>query len=264
MPFDLALSTIEWGIVGSLSAGLATGLGGLLVWMLGKATLNRQDLYLGFAAGVMLAASFFSLILPGLDEARAMGASGPQAATLMMIAVLIGGASVALFNQLIGGLPEGGLGTTAIAQASHRQVWVFIAVITLHNLPEGLAVGVSFGGGDLSAGWATAFAIGIQNVPEGLAVAASLVAAGYKRGFAALVALASGLVEPLGGTIGVIVVSLSQALLPWGLGFAAGAMIYVVATDIIPRTQSRVPHGAPAASLMVGLVAMMFLDVAFA
>jgi ZIP family zinc transporter len=140
-------------------------------------------------------------------------------------------------------------------------VWLFVAAITLHNFPEGLAVGVSFGGGDIQAGTSTAIGIGVQNIPEGLAIAGALAGIGYAPGRAVLAALLSGLVEPVAGLFGVAVVSLSQPLLPWGLGFAAGAMIYIVASEIIPETHARVAGGGRATlGIMVGLGAMMFLD----
>jgi ZIP family zinc transporter len=127
-----------------------------------------------------------------------------------------------------------------------------------------MAVGVSFGGGDMDAGRVTALGIGLQNIPEGLAVAVALTSVGYSRGRAALIAAASGLVEPVAGVIGVSIVTAAQAFLPWGLGLAAGAMIYVVASDIIPDAHARIAGGGRVTTgLMAGLAAMMFLDTTF-
>jgi len=249
------------GFLASLLAGGATVLGALPILKIGRPTEQQQNLLLGFAAGVMLAASFFSLIIPGIDKAREMGASPVMASAIIVAAVLLGGAVLAQLNSVIPPLDKLGLGPDGMAVARARRVGLFVAAITLHNFPEGMAVGVSFGGGDLGAGTATAIGIGIQNIPEGLAVAGALAGIGYSPRAAVLAALASGLVEPVAGLFGVTLVSQAQALLPWGLGFSAGAMIYIVASQIIPETHARIAGGGRATTgLMVGLAAMMFLD----
>lgn len=256
-------SIILTGFLASLAAGLATFVGALPILSIGKPTEQQQNLMLGFAAGVMLAASFFSLIIPGIEQAEAQGAGHVAAAAVVIAAILLGAMTVGQLNRFVPPLDKIGLGPVGIADAmSHRRIWLFVAAITLHNLPEGLAVGVSFGTGDIAAGTTTALGIGLQNMPEGLAVAAALATLGCSRRTSVLGALVSGLVEPVGGLVGVTLVSLSSALLPWGLGFAAGAMIYVVASEIIPQTQRKIEfRGRSSAGLMVGLAAMMFLDV---
>lgn len=255
-------SIILIGFLASLAAGLATAVGALPIFGMRRPTQKQENVLLGFAAGVMLAASFFSLIIPGLAQAEAQGASRAGAAGLIVVAVLLGAFVIGMLNKYVPPLDKIGLGPGAMADAvHHRRIWLFVAAITLHNFPEGLAVGVSFGTGDLSAGTATAIGIGLQNIPEGLAVAASLATLGYGRTAAWLAALASGLVEPMGGLLGVTIVSISAPLLPWGLGFAAGAMIFVVASEIIPHTQRTEGSGRSTAGFMVGLVTMMFLDV---
>jgi ZIP family zinc transporter len=154
------------------------------------------------------------------------------------------------------------LGRSGRQAAALRRVWLFVLAITLHNFPEGLAVGVGFGSGDIGAASALAIGIGLQNVPEGLAVATSLAALNYPRLAAALISTATGLVEPAGGLLGVAAVSLFKPLLPWGLGVAAGAMIFVISNEIIPETH-RKPHETLATgALMVGLAIMLILDVA--
>jgi ZIP family zinc transporter len=257
-------SIILTGFLASLIAGLATVVGALPMLSIGKPTEQQQNLLLGFAAGVMLAASFFSLIIPGIEQAQAMGATRLAASATVVAAVLLGGASLARINAIVPPLDKLGLGPEGIANARYRRVWLFVAAITLHNFPEGLAVGVSFGGGDYNAGMTTAIGIGLQNMPEGLAVAASLASIGYSRLAAVGAALASGLVEPVAGLLGVTLVSMAQSLLPWGLGFAAGAMIYIVASEIIPDTHARIVGGGKATTgLMIGLASMMFLDTSF-
>jgi zinc transporter, ZIP family len=253
-------SIILAGSIGSLAAGLLTLVGALPILVIGRPSQQQQNVLLGFAAGVMLAASFFSLIIPGIEQAQEQGSSRATAAAIVIAAVLLGALCIGQLGRHIPPLDRLGLGPTGIAEASHRRIWLFIAAITLHNFPEGLAVGVSFGTGDIAAGTATAIGIGVQNMPEGLAVAVALSSIGHSVRTALVGALASGLVEPIAGFIGVSLVSLAAPLLPWGLGFAAGAMIYVVASEIIPET-SRIGGGRATSGLMIGLAAMMFLDV---
>lgn len=248
------------GALGSLAAGAATALGAVPVLFMRRPSDAQQNLLLGFAAGVMLAASFFSLILPAIEAAQAQGASRTLASAQVVAAVL----AIARLNDWVPPLDRLGLGPPGIAAASVRRVGLFVAAVTLHNFPEGMAVGVSFGGGDLAAGRMTALGIGIQNVPEGLAVALALTSIGIARIPAVLAAAVSGLVEPVAGLIGVSIVSVASAFLPWGLGLAGGAMVYVVASDIIPDAHQRIAGGGRvSAGLMAGLAAMMFLDTSF-
>lgn len=245
----------------SLAAGLATGAGALPALLFPKPSDRVEDLLLGFAAGVMLAASFFSLILPGLDAARAGSGSETVGTLIVIAAVLAGAACVALVNRYV---PHEHFisGREGLSARRLRRIWLFVAAITLHNAPEGLAVGVGFGGGDIANGTSLALAIGLQNMPEGLAVATTLLSLGYSRGHAFLVALASGLVEPVGGFFGIAAVSLAAPVLPWALGFAAGAMIFVVSNEVIPETHRKGHETLATSGLMVGLAVMMFLDVA--
>ncbi|HEX9946570.1 MAG TPA: ZIP family metal transporter [Allosphingosinicella sp.] len=255
-------SIVLTGFLGSLAAGLATVLGALPLYVTGKPGARAEQGFLGFAAGVMLAASFFSLIIPGIEQGQSTGLGRTAAASIVIAAMLIGAAFVGLINRSVPAL--GGIGLTpkeGVSEAAHRRIWLFVAAITLHNFPEGLAVGVSFGTGDLKAGYATALGIGLQNIPEGLTVAVSLMTIGYSRGRAVLLALASGLVEPVGGFIGVATVAAVASLLPWALGFAAGAMIYVVSSEIIPHTHRKEGDSIATTGLMIGLAAMMFLDI---
>jgi ZIP family zinc transporter len=216
---------------------------------------------LGFAAGVMLAASFFSLILPGLEAAQGLGASEMVAVLVVGLGVLGGAACLWLVHRIV---PHEHfiIGPEGPHTERVRRIWLFVIAITLHNFPEGLAVGVGFGGGDTSNGVALAIGIGLQNMPEGLAVALALLALGYRRLYALGVAAATGLVEPVGGLLGVSAVTLAGSLLPFGLAFAAGAMIFVISDEIIPETHRKGLETQATAGLMVGLVVMMALDVA--
>lgn len=256
---------MDWGLIGtatgaSAAAGLATWLGASPVLAIRTISPRLESAFLGFAAGVMLAASFFSLILPGLEAVEEGGGSSVRAATTIGLAILLGAATLQFLNAKV---PHEHfvIGPQAGAEQSRLQrIWLFIIAITLHNFPEGLAVGVSFGGGNMENGFATALGIGLQNVPEGLAVAVSLVSVGYSRVFSFFAALATGLVEPIGGFLGIAAVTWASVLLPWGLGFAAGAMIWVVSSEIIPETHRAGQQNIATATMMFGLVLMLFLD----
>ena len=248
------------GLIGSLLAGLCTSIGAIPALLFGRPGERIETLMLGFAAGVMLAASVFSLIIPGLDAASAVFENEYAQALLAVVGILMGGAALWLIHRFsphehfITG-PEGA------DPKDLARIWLFVIAITLHNLPEGMAVGVGFGGGDFENGRALAIGIGIQNIPEGLAVAAALLTQGYSRIQAYMVASLTGLVEPIGGLIGASVVSFSEYLLPWGLTFAAGAMLWVISDEIIPETHRKGVATFGTVGIMIGFVAMMFLDV---
>lgn len=256
-PLDWPLILIGSGA--SLAAGLATGLGALPVLALRRISPRVEDSLLGFAAGVMLAASFFSLILPGLEAAEAQGA-GRAAAFVVAGGIILGSLLLWATDRWV---PHEHFisGRKGVDTARLTRIWLLIIAMTLHNFPEGLAVGVGFGGGDMDNGTNLAFGIGLQNAPEGLSVAVGLVGVGYSRARAALIALATGLVEPIGGFIGIAAVSVMETLLPWGLAFAAGAMIYVVSNEIIPETHRKGFETWATGGLMGGFVIMMTLDV---
>jgi ZIP family zinc transporter len=131
------------------------------------------------------------------------------------------------------------LGHSGHRASALSRTWLFVLAITLHNFPEGLAVGVGFGTGNMQAATTLAIGIGLQNMPEGLAVATALVALEYRNSTAVLIGTATGLVEPIGGLLGVAVVSLFKPLLPWGLGLAAGAMVFVISNEIVPETHRK-------------------------
>ncbi|MFQ6707810.1 ZIP family metal transporter, partial [Bordetella pertussis] len=176
-------------------------------------------------------------------------------------AILLGGAVLLASDRL---LPHEHFikGKEGRASRTLRRTWLFVFAIMLHNVPEGLAIGVGYAGSDSLRGAALATGIAIQDVPEGLVVALALLAAGYSRAFSVALGMLSGLVEPLGAIVGAAVVGWSAAMLPWGLGFAAGAMLFVISHEIIPESH-RKGHEVPAtAGLMLGFVLMMLLDTA--
>ena len=255
-----SLSPLMLGFLGSLVAGSMTAFGALPVFGGRMPSRRIRDLMLGFAAGVMLAASFFSLIIPALDASESMFAASWAPAALVCVGILLGMFAVDLLNET---LPHEhfATGPEGPDTGSLRRVWLFIIAITIHNFPEGLAVGVGFGAEGMEGGLPLAIGIGLQNAPEGLAVAVALLGEGYSRGRAWMIAAATGLVEPAGGLLGAGLVQVSQPLLPWGLAFAAGAMLYVISHEIIPETHRSGHQRMATAGLAVGLVVMLFLDV---
>ena len=256
------MGPVTLGFLASFLAGMLTAVGALPV-LFGRSVSQRMnDVLLGFAAGVMLAASFLSLIVPGLEAARVIYGGARVAAIIAVGGVLLGVAVIAVLNEWI---PHEHFfqGRQGPLPGALARVWLFVLAITIHNVPEGLAVGVGFGGGDIARGTALAVGIGLQNAPEGLAVALALLSCGYTKGHAFAVAGLTGLVEPVAGLLGAYAVSLSQLVLPWALTFAAGAMIYVISHEIIPETHRHGFENQATLGLTIGLVVMMFLDVAF-
>ena len=244
------------GLIASILAGVCTGLGALPVFFTKKVSHRTLDTMLGFAAGVMLAATCFSLIVPAIEY----GGGGFKGGFIAVIGILVGGIFLDLMDQYSPQdryitIPEEG------QKSNLRKVWLFIIAITLHNFPEGLAVGVGFGNGQIANGLTIAIAIGLQNIPEGLAVALSLIRENYSKSKAFLIALATGLVEPIGGMLGIGLVQLAEPILPYALAFAAGAMLYVICDEIIPETQRHGYERWATYGLMIGFVIMMFLDV---
>ncbi|MBP8229730.1 MAG: ZIP family metal transporter [Xylophilus sp.] len=254
-------SAVQGALIGGAVAALATALGTVPVMFSQRLSDRTQDSLFGFGAGVMLAACAFSLIIPGIAAARASGASAWGAGGVVGVAILLGGAVLLVMERL---LPHEHFikGVEGQSARTLRRTWLFVFAIALHNLPEGLAIGVGYAGNDAVRASALATGIAIQDVPEGLVVAVALLAAGYKRALAVGIGMASGLVEPVGAVLGAAVVSYSAALLPWGLGFAAGAMLFVVSHEIIPESHRKGHEVYATAGLMLGFVLMMILDTA--
>lgn len=254
------MSILMIGVIASLAAGLMTGVGALPVLLGGTISRRANDTLLGFAAGVMLSASYFSLLIPGLEAAEELHQSVWIAAAIAAAGIALGALAVHLLNEVLPhqhfeGRREGG------DAAALSRIWLFVIAITIHNFPEGMAVGVGFGGGDVSNGMSLATGIGLQNAPEGLAVAVALRGQGYGKWQSFGVALATGLIEPVGGLLGVWAIHSSVFVLPWGLAFAAGAMLYIISHEIIPETHRGGHQKSATAGLVFGLILMMFLDV---
>ncbi len=237
-------------------AATATALGAAPILLISKIEAKLQAVLLGFSAGIMLAASFFSLLLPGLETAQAQGFSHEQSFLLVATALAAGAAILLLMDRA---LPH-----THVPGSDHRSitVWLFVFAIAVHNIPEGLAIGVAAALAD--GGEAVAIGISLQNMPEGLIIAVALLVAGYSRWFSFTIAALSGVIEPIAALVGTCMVSISAALLPWGLAGAAGAMIFVISHEIIPESHRRGHETLATTGLMCGFVLMMLLDAGLA
>jgi ZIP family zinc transporter len=263
------LSPVLQALLAGVVTWWLTAAGATFVFAARQPRSSSLDGLFGFAAGVMIAASFWSLLAPAIALSEA---SGQPAWRPPLIGFLLGGAFLWIMNRLLPHLHPG----DSLAQAEGpRTSWersvLLVLAITLHNIPEGLAVGVAFAAAAqaldpaLTIGGAIALSIGIglQNVPEGLAVALPLRASGLGTGRSFFYGQLSALVEPFAAVLGAAAVLATSALLPYALSFAAGAMIYVVVEELIPASRAGASHGDVATvGAMLGFAVMMWLDVA--
>lgn len=247
----------------AMQAGLlcatGTAVGALPVLFMGALSRRLHANLLGLGGGVMLAATVFSLLVPALEVAGEQGFTPWGAGIMASIGLLLGAAALLGLGRLLGEwqcLPDSPAGLAP-------GVVLFVIAIMLHNVPEGMAVGVAAGAG-LSGADGLAIGIALQDVPEGLIVALVLAGAGMGRGKSVLIGAASGLVEPLFAVICAWLVSVAQVLLPWGLALAAGAMLFAVVHEIIPESQKGDNRGDVSLALALGFCVMMVLDTALA
>jgi len=245
----MSLEIIWFGLVASLLAGLATGVGALPVLLMRRVSDRLLNSMLGFSAGIMLAATFFSLLDPAIELGGVW---------IVVFGIMLGAVALHLADRFIPHFhPVSG---TEGPSSRLSRVWLFALAVTIHNFPEGLAVGVSFGGGDVTTGLVVAMAIGLQNMPEGLAVALPLLGEGYSKRRSLWYATLTGLAEPVGGFLGVTLVYIFHSILSWALAFAAGAMLFVISDEVIPETHRKGFERGATFSLIVGFIVMMLLD----
>lgn len=254
-------ANLHFAFLGGLSGFAATAIGAAAAIVLRHIAARTQDIMLGFAAGMMLAASSFSLILPGIEAAQAVCANQLLAACVVVAGLGLGVALMVGLDRFVPHEHEKSGRRGPDAQRINR-VWLFVLAITLHNLPEGMAIGVSFANGDMKVGLPLTTAIAIQDLPEGLAVALALRVTGISALRAALIAVGSGLMEPLGAIVGLGISSSFALGYPIALGLAAGAMIFVVSHEVIPETHRNGHETSATLGLMLGFGVMMFLDTA--
>lgn len=252
---------LRLALLGSMAAFVATAFGALPALIVRDLPRRWEDSLLGFAAGMMLAASAFSLLLPGLESASGILDSEPLGAGVVVLGMGLG---VLLMLGLDGFTPHEHVksGPFGVGHERCSRMVLFVFAIALHNLPEGMAIGVAFSQADFAVGLPLTVAIALQDLPEGLAVALALRRADVPAVRAVLVAAATGLLEPIGAILGVGLSSGMALAYPAGLGLAAGAMIFVVSHEVIPETH-RNGHQTPATlGLMGGFALMMVLDTA--
>jgi len=257
---------IVQGLVGGVVIASLNLLGASLVLVWRDPSERALDGALGFAAGVMLAAAFTSLIIPGID----IYSGGDPIPTLVGVAL-----GVLFLDQADRFVPHahylltGSRRTDAanpgesvpVVDERLGAVVLFVLAITLHNMPEGLAVGVGFGSGNVDEAIPLMLAIGIQNVPEGLAVSVAAINAGLdRRAYAVFAGIRSGVVEIPLAVLGAVAVSVVEPLLPYAMGFAAGAMLFVISDEIVPETHTRGHERVATLGTMAGAIVMLYLD----
>lgn len=265
----IQLTAPKQALIATIFTWSVTAAGAAVVFLFRSFNRKVLDTMLGFAAGVMIAASFWSLLAPAIEMADEVN-NGPKWVPAA-VGFMMGGLSLWLLNRYLPHLHPGLAmeKTEGVKSSLHRSLLLVLA-ITLHNIPEGLAVGVAFGAASLemtgssSLGAAVALAIGIglQNFPEGASVSVPLRREGYSRGRSFWYGQLSGFVEPIAGVAGALLVTQVQPILPYALSYAAGAMIFVVVEELIPESQMEKHRHLATLGALLGFTVMMVLDVA--
>ena len=242
----------------AFGVGGASVIGALLGFIFKKISHKFNDIVLGFAAGVMLAAAIMGLIIPSLEY----GGKAPLLVTI--IGIFCGAFCVNLIDKLVPHLHK----ITGIDQENHPErqeqlskVLLFVIAIAIHNLPEGIAAGVGFGTGNTGEALTIALGIALQNIPEGMVIIAPMLSLGMSHWRTLLIAVITGIVEVFGTLIGFFAVSISSAILPFALAFAGGTMLYVISDEMIPETHSHGSERGATYSLLAGFCLMLVLDI---
>jgi ZIP family zinc transporter len=257
------LSAISQTLLGTFFTYFVTALGAGIVFFFKDFNRKVMDAFLGFGAGVMLAASFWSLLSPAIELSQTLGRSGW---VVPSVGFVLGGVFVMVSDFMLSKITDKKFDRQNRSESFRRSILLVLAV-TIHNIPEGLSVGVAFGSavsGDSSlvmGGVMLALGIGLQNFPEGACVALPLLREGYSKKRSFFYGQASGMVEPLAGVLGALAAITMRELLPFLLSFAAGAMVAVVASELIPESAMNSKRLCTAGVIM-GFVVMMILDVA--
>ena len=241
----------------AIGVGGATVIGALLGFLFKKPSHKFNDIVLSFAAGVMLSAAVMGLIIPSLEYGGKFG-------IFITVAGLFAGAvCLNLIDKLVPHLHK----ITGVDQEAHpdrtaqlNKVLLFVIAIAIHNLPEGIAAGVSFGTGDVMQALTVAGGIALQNIPEGMVIIAPMIASGMSPRRTFVIALMTGVVEVIGTFIGYFAVSISTAILPFALAFAGGTMLYVISDEMIPETHAHGNERGATYSLLAGFALMLMFD----
>lgn len=247
-------------VLGCILPGVMTGVGAIPIFFAKSVSQKILDIMLASAAGIMLAATCFSLVIPSLEAGGGsfsgllVTASGIFAGALMLDLI----DKYSPHEHLLDHRVEGGAQNKDLAR-----IWLFVIAIAIHNFPEGLATGVGFGAESAANGISIAIGISLQNMPEGLAVALALLAQGYSRKKSFYVAALTGLVEPIGAFLGLFLVSAFKPILGFILALAGGAMLFVISDEIIPETHSNGYERESTYGIVIGFIIMMVLDFLF-
>ena len=247
-------------IIATTIACLFTGLGGFLVLFKREYSKAHIDLALNAAAGIMLGAAFFSLLSPSFVIAHKMAEESNVYGLYFVVAIALGAAILWLLNVIIPHTHEQEV-LEENAKVSLKTAVLFVIAISIHKLPEGLAMGVAYGAGEVINPESLVIGIALQNIPEGLTVAISLVAANYNRWKAALIATLVGFVQPIGAVIGFLMMNISQALLPYGMALAGSTMLFVIINEMLPETYSGDKDKNASIALFLGFIFMSFMAV---
>ena len=259
---------MEMVLLTALGVGGATVIGALLGFLFKNPSHKFNDMILSFAAGVMLAAAVMGLVLPSVESGTELFADGGElllwhkiAALSIAVAGVFAGALVLnLIDKIVPHLHKmTGADIEAHPEKSEQisKILLFVIAIGIHNLPEGIAAGVSFGTGDVGQALTVAGGIALQNIPEGMVIIAPMIASGMSRGRTFLIAMLTGIVEVIGTFIGYFAVNISSSILPFALAFAGGTMIYVIVDDIIPDTHAQNYGDKVTYAFIVGFVIML-------
>ena len=252
---------VRAALLGGATAAAATALGTLPILLSQNFSNRTYDCFLGFGAGVMLGATAFSLVIPALAAAKSGGA-GNWGASLDVGGGILAGA--ALLLALDRAMSTDGILAHDDPRTAHslKRAWLFVWAVALHNLPEGLAIGVAYAGVGIEKANSLATGISIQDVPEGLVVALALRTVGYGRGLSTALGVASGLIEPVAAVAGAVLIGVSAGLLPLALAAAAGAMLFVIVNDVVPEAHQNGNGTWASVALVFGFILMTVLDTA--
>ncbi len=241
----------------AIGVGGATVIGALLGFAFKKPSHKFNDIILSSAAGVMLAAAVIGLVLPSLEH------GGSFSVVITVIGIFCGAICLNFIDKLVPHLHK----MAGVDQEGHpdktaqlNKVLLFVIAIAIHNLPEGIAAGVSFGTGDSMQAFTVAGSIALQNIPEGMVIIAPMIAAGMSRGRTFVIAMMTGIVEVVGTFIGYFAVSVSNAVLPFALAFAGGTMLYVISDEMIPETHAHGNEREATYALLAGFCLMLVFD----
>ncbi len=240
----------------AFGVGGATIIGALLGFAFKHISHKFSDIVLSFAAGVMLAAAVFGLVIPSLEY------GGKYGLLITIAGIFVGALCLNLIDRLVPHLHKlAGVTPEGKHSANLSKVLLFIMAIAIHNLPEGIAAGVGFGSGDTTQALVIAGGIALQNIPEGMVIIGPMLAVGIRPRRTFLLAMVTGLVEVLGTLLGFFAVSISASILPFALAFAAGTMLYVISDEMIPETHAHGCERGATYALLVGFCLMLATDV---